>query len=92
MKEEMVVTNLRLPKSDWVLIKTLAAEAQMSLNEYLNYLINIISKARGLGVSLKKVPLKPRKRDSIWDLPHLAKGLKRKPMGLSPEDEIIYGI
>ena len=38
---------------------------------------------------IKKVNKK--KRDSIWDLPNLLKGVKRKPMGLSVDDILIYG-
>lgn len=87
----MVTTNLRLPYVDWIQARALAAEARMSLNEYVNYMINMVSKAGGLAVSIERIPLKPLKRDPIWGWPDLAAKLKAKPMGLSAEDELIYG-
>lgn len=87
----MVVTNLRIPEDDWIGVRATAAEAQMSLNEYINYVIEMGGKARQLGVSLKRIPTRPKKRDPIWDWPDLAKKLKIKPMGLSADDELIYG-
>ncbi len=80
----MVVTNLRLPYSDWLQVKTAAAEEGMSVNEYINDAVRFVTKANMfLGDKTKD--------DPIWDLPKLAK-MKNKPMGhLSAEDRIIYG-
>lgn len=91
MTQDTVVTSLRIPKPDWLEMRALAAEAQMSLNEYINYIIEMAGKARQFGVSLKIIPTKPRRRDPIWDLPNAVKKLKIEPMGLSADDEIIYG-
>lgn len=87
----MIVTNLRIPKSDWLQMRALAGEAQMSVNEYVSTIINAVSKARQLSVSVKNVPLKPLKHDPIWDWSKIAKKLKIRPMGLSSDDEAIYG-
>lgn len=91
MDQAIVTTNLRIPRFNWLQVKALAGEAEMSLNEYINYIINLASKARQLSVGFKKIPLKPLKRDSVWEWPDLAKKLKAHPMGLSPDDELIYG-
>lgn len=91
MNQTMVTTNLRLPYVDWIQVRALAAEARMSLNEYVNYMINVVSKAKGLAVSLERLPVKPVKRDPIWEWPDLAAKLKTRPMGLSADDELIYG-
>lgn len=91
MNQTMVTTNLRLPYVDWIQVRALAAEARMSLNEYVNYMINMVSKAGGLAVSSKRIPLKPLKRDPIWEWPDLAVKLKTRPMDLSGDDELIYG-
>lgn len=81
---KMVVTNLRLPENDWLQIKTIAAELGMSINEYLNYLIQDLSAKRQLSPNITK-------RNFVWDLDNLA-GIKNKPLGaLSKEDKIIYG-
>lgn len=80
----MVVTNLRMEQPDWLQIKAIAGEMGMSANKYINYLIRKVSTLEVLGV-------KPSKKSaSIWDLPDLAK-IKNKPMGMSKDDEIIYG-
>lgn len=83
----MVVTNLRLPRSDWLEIKTVAAEAGMSINEYIRFMVRGLSNVSQLVGGW----VKPKKNHpTIWDLPKLAKG-KSKPMGLSPDDILIYG-
>lgn len=91
MNQTMVTTNLRLPYVDWIQVRALAAEARMSLNEYINYIIDMISKARGLAVRIERVPIKPLKRDPIWGWPESVVKLKTSPMGLSADDELIYG-
>lgn len=91
MNQTMVTTNLRLPYVDWIQVRALAAEEGMSVNEYVNYMINVVSKARGLAVGPERIPLKPVKRDPIWGWPDLAAKLKMRPMGLSADDELIYG-
>ncbi|MEK7565842.1 MAG: hypothetical protein AAB506_02255 [Patescibacteria group bacterium] len=79
MIDSMVVTNLRLPRSEWIMVRSLAAEAGISVNEFVRRMIVRFSTTFQL------------KSPSIWDLPKLASG-KDRPMGLSAEDEEIYAI
>lgn len=84
---QQVTTNLRLPYADWLQIKTMAAEAGMSVNEYIKLIVQGLGNIR----SLTGHWINPEKgRLTIWDLPKLAKG-KDEPMGVSSDDELIYG-
>ena len=83
--KSVVVTNLRLPYDEWVAIKTVAAEAGMSVNEFVRVMMKGLSNAK----SLTSGWLKPKKGLSLWDLPKLATG-ESKPLGISSEDELIY--
>lgn len=81
-----IVTNLRIDEEDWIQIKILAAESNMSVNEYVNWILNISISKASLGF-----PPKPKK--SIYDL--LAKLAKKKTKPgfkgkLSEDDKIIY--
>lgn len=78
-----IVTNLRIDEQDWLQVKVMAAELGMSVNEYINYLITDLSIKRELIDDFDKAP--------IWQLSELHKKVKLAPMGLSEEDEIIYG-
>jgi len=44
VKNDIVTTNLRLPRQDWLMIKALAAEEGKSFNEYINWLVEDVSK------------------------------------------------
>lgn len=88
MNDPIVVTNLRLPRSDWLEIKTIASEQGMSFNQYVRSLIRNMGSAQEL-IGTWTSPTKRRTGKNIWDLPELAK-MKRKPMGLSPDDDLIY--
>lgn len=79
-----IVTNLRIDKEKWLQIKSQASEMGMSVNEYVNYLITDLSMKRELIDDFDKAP--------VWQLPELYRRVKSVPMGLSQEDEIIYGI
>lgn len=86
-----IVTNLRIDKNLWLQIKQIASEMGMSANEYMNFIIQDLSQKKELSVSLKiKSPLK-REDAPIWQLPEIHKKIKSRPMGLSEDDEIIYG-
>lgn len=91
MKTDIVTTNLRLPREDWLQVKTDAAEDGISFNEYIKNMIWECGTGRSLGV--RHQPQKRNKSQkpklTIWDLPKLAK-IKDKPMGMSKEDKIIY--
>ncbi len=85
MKTKKIVTNLRMDEFDWIQVKSMAAEAGISVNEYINEIIKEETTRRELAVSSQT----REKKLSVWDLPKLAK-MKDKPMGLSAEDELIY--
>ena len=82
----MVVTNLRMEETDWLQVKAMAGELGMSVNKYINYLIAKVTTSQQLG------KIEDYKNASIWEeLPKIALKSKGKPMGLSEDDEIIYG-
>ena len=77
---------MRVPKTDWLQIRVLAAEAGMSVNEYINFLIKDISLKKELAEEIKK-----RIDDlPIWELDKIA-ATKGKGKGLTEEDKVIYG-
>lgn len=83
-----------MPEYDWLQVKTSASEMGMSINEYFNQLARDSIKMKFLGI---KVPIKKKfkaKKKRIYSAlsDFAATTYKRKPMGLSEEDEIIYGI
>lgn len=88
MNKNIVVTNLRIDKEIWLQMKVQASEMGISVNEYIIQIVQEASAKKELALDKKGARLKTR---SIWDLPKLAK-MKDKPMGLSEEDEIIYGV
>lgn len=83
-----IVTNLRIDENLWLQIKSMAAGVGLSVNEYIIRVVQEQSTKIELALDKEGPKLKTR---SIWDLAKLAK-IKDKPMGLSEEDEIIYGI
>ncbi len=86
----MVVTNLRLPADEYQQMRIIAAEKGISVNQYIRDSLEKIGLYQQLGIAPDKKKKTTRKKLSIWDLPKLAK-LKDAPMGLSEEDQIIYG-
>lgn len=89
MNKKIVVTNLRIPIQDWLLVKSMAGELGISVNEYLNMLIQESSGKKQLGIRVDK---RRRSEKQFWDIPNIMKGKYYKPMGASEEDKIIYGI
>ncbi len=85
MNKNMVTTNLRLDRQDWLMIKTLAAEEGKSFNEYVKQVIIENS------LSIKKGE-NEKKKLSMRDLGKVLASMKDQPMGLSEDDKIIYGI
>lgn len=83
MNGKMVITNLRINRNDWLQLKVMAAEEGMSINEYVNFMIQYYAK-------IKSFPKKTDNKSSFWGLTRFAK-IKDKPMGMSKDDEIIYG-
>ena len=88
MNTHQVTTNLRIPHQDWQRLKTVASEFEMSTNEYIKQII----KENINKVGLADFRAGQRKKKTIFEaLRELAsKKYKRKPMGLSEEDETIY--
>ena len=84
MNSDIVTTNLRLPRQDWLMIKTLAAEEGKSFNEYIKKIIVTSALSVGKGKKEKKIM-------SIWDLRDVARASKGKAMELNEDDKIIYG-
>ncbi len=90
MTQKMITTNIRMPEEDWSQVKAAASDMGMSFNQYVNTVIQRYAVFNT--VATMKIPTrKSVKYVSIWDLPDVAKRIKRKPMGLSKEDRIIYG-
>lgn len=85
----MIITNLRMPENMWLQVKSTAAELGISVNEYLNNLIWEVSGRKQLGIKSKKKRVNEKK---FWEIYKLMDKIEYKPMGLSKEDEIIYGI
>ena len=83
----MVTTNIRIPHREWIQVKIAAAEADMSINEYLNYTTRAVS-------VYKQLFGKPQKTEdkyaAMWTI--IKKKTKGKPMGWSKEDEAIYSV
>lgn len=84
---DKIVTNLRVDQNDWLRLKAMAAEFNMSVNEYINWIIDL---------SISKAPLGyPKKhRKSFYDLLENLSKKKIKPQKfeLSEDDKIIYGL
>ena len=83
MSNNKIVTNLRIDRNSWIQIKVMAAELGMSVNEYINYLIQDLSTRREFQVDFR------RKELPIWRLGEI--GAERKGKDLSLEDKVIYG-
>ncbi|MEK7154650.1 MAG: hypothetical protein AAB697_00815 [Patescibacteria group bacterium] len=82
---KMIVTNLRIPETDYLRVKERALDLEMSVNEYLNYLVKEVAPKNVMFMRVRK------KKSMYQALMNLAKAsYKRKPMGASEEDKIIY--
>lgn len=85
-----MVTNLRIPKEDWLELKVLAAGLGISVNQYLNTLIDKYAVKHAMAPDVQ--PRKLKKKQSPWEaLRQLSKTVKKEPSGeLSEDDKIIY--
>ncbi|PIS18147.1 hypothetical protein COT54_00895 [Candidatus Collierbacteria bacterium CG09_land_8_20_14_0_10_46_12] len=90
MKQKIVVSNVRFPYQDWMMLKSLASDMDMSTNEYIQYACKIDSVKKITG--LKKILVKPKNHDPFKELLAFAKTHKGTPMGANEDDKIIYGI
>jgi len=84
MKVDVVTTNLRIPKVDWLQIRAAAGELGMSVNRYINFLIKSQLARRELGEEIKKGATKA----PIWQLDKIIIGAGKD---LNKDDKTIYG-
>jgi len=86
--QKIVISNIRFPEDEWIMLKTAASLRGMSINEYMRYLSQADAIKTATGV--KEV------KSKITGYKAMDKFLNRKildmPMGMSEEDEAIYGI
>ena len=77
MKGKIIVSNIRIPESDWLQVKAVAGDLGMSVNQYINYALERFTIMRELS---KESIKRKKRRDSIWDLPKMARRIKMKPL------------
>lgn len=90
MNNDMVTTNLRLPRQDWLMIKTLAAERGKSFNEYVNWLVEDVSKR--VMIFGEAIETKQAEKMTLADLRRKVAKTRGKKLELSGDDKIIYGL
>lgn len=91
MAGKIITTNLRIPDYNWLELKTLAAGGGVSVNEFLNILINEYALKHVMAPDIKIK--KSKKSKNIWAaLRDLAQTPStNEPLGkLSEEDMVIY--
>ena len=82
---DIITTNVRIRRDDLLQIKSIAAEAGMSFNEYVNFVLRQRPIAQELGISFKL-------SDSpIWSLGKTGVIKSQQILDLSQEDQEIYG-
>ncbi len=86
----MVVTNLRMPQSEYLQIKSIAGELGMSVNEYMSFCAKDMTKRRMM--MRKDMPKRKIRKETIFEAFERIAKMPNKPMGLSEEDEAIYSI
>ena len=86
----MVVTNLRIPHDDWLRVKSTAASLGMSINEYIQVVVDEASKRDFFAYRepFPKTTKKTRLYESLWNI--IEHPSVKKPMNASSEDEDIY--
>lgn len=83
-----VTTNFRTGDENYLLLRRFAADEGMSVNEYLNYLVNEEIRRKPLGAKRRE------KKKSFYDalLEFAQEPVRAEPMGLSSLDEEIYSV
>lgn len=88
MLNKIIVSNVRFPADEWIMLKTAAGLHEMSTNEYIKYLFQVESIKSITGT--RKMKLKDRGYEAM------GKFINRQrwghPMGANEDDKIIYGI
>ncbi len=90
MKQKPFVTNLRIDPNVYLLVKSMAGEAGVSVNQYLNSLVQESIGEKQLGI--KKTAKKKRKEKDFWEMFKIMEKTPCQPMEASEDDKIIYGI
>ena len=90
MLNKIVVSNVRFPYQDWMMVKSLASDMDMSTNEYIQYTCRLDSIKKITGV--KKLKSKPRGYAAMDEFLKFALTHKGKPMGANEDDKAIYDI
>lgn len=87
-KPKMTTTNLRLPTSDLLDYRAMAAELDLSFNEFAKKALTHFSHSIIFNDSIKS----PKKdKPSLLNLAGIISSKKKQGLGLSKEDEEIYG-
>lgn len=89
MKQKIITTNLRIPEESYSLVKVLAVEAKMSVNEYINRLLEEGTMKKQLGIKKDRIG---RDENFFWEIPRIMENSHYNPMGWSEDDKAIYGI
>lgn len=89
MMANIVTTNLRIPKDDLALIKTIAASRGISVNEYIKHAIKVIAVKDQLGALVRD----PEQTiyDFLFTMAKRKTGKPKSKFRLSDEDKAIYG-
>ncbi len=90
MKQKIVVSNVRFPYEDWMLVKSAAADMNMSINEYFQYLSRHDSLRSMTGASKKITKSKSNGFDALLSFAN--RKHKGRPMGANEDDKAIYDI
>jgi len=86
----IVVSNVRFPKDEWLQLKTAAYSHNMSVNEYMKFLFRFQT-AKDITGSIK-VKSKKIGYEAFDEFIESVKNNSGKGMGASEEDKIIYDI
>jgi len=84
---KIVVSNVRFPVDEWIMLKTAAGLHKMSTNEYMRYLTQADAIRSATGI--KTVKVKKGGYEAMDKF--LSRKIVAKPMSMSEEDEAIYG-
>jgi hypothetical protein len=91
MNQPMVVTNLRLPTSEYQQLKIAAGESGMSVNQYIRNIVKSTTVQKMMAVTDKEIP--DNSRAFYDDMLALANSVPNvKVYDTSDDDAIIYGI
>ena len=93
----MVTTNWRADPVLYTETRARAAEMGMSVNAYVNYVMESFHRSSSFGMkprvaSQKKSSPERTGYEAMWKILSEAKKIKNKPKGASKEDKIIYGL